>query len=155
MIHARIGPNETISEFVDIDPAVRAEWIASGNPKADAYRPVYVDPMPPYDDTRQAVDARYVVAVDRVDKRWTVRALTADELRKVWTPLDFLARFTASEMAAIESARELNADVQSFYRSALAAQEIVSDDSRTLAGMSLLVALGLVTQSRATEILGT
>ncbi len=154
MIHARIDSAGNVAAFVDMDPALRAGWVATGNPKADAYRPVTTDPVPPYDAARQTVDAYYVVGPDDVRKRWNVRPLTADELRKVWSPLEFLARFTDSELADIESAREVNADVQAFYRSALAAQEIVSDDARTLAGMSLLVVMGLVTQSRASEIIG-
>lgn len=153
MVHARIGSDGKVAAFVDMDPALRAGWITTGNPKANAYRPVTTDPVPPFNAARQTVDAYYVVQPDDVRKRWTVRPLTADELRKVWSPLEFLARFTASELAAIESARAVNVDVQSFYRSALAAQEIVSDDSRTLSGMSLLVVLGLITQERAYEII--
>jgi hypothetical protein len=83
-----------------------------------------------------------------------VRPLTADELRKVWTTLDFLGRFTDAEMNSIEIGRENDEIVRSFYRAAMAAQEIVSDDPRTVAGMNYLVSVGILTQARRDEILG-
>jgi hypothetical protein len=36
----------------------------------------------------------------------------------------------------------------------MAAQEIVSDDPRTVAGMNYLVSVGILTQARRDEILG-
>jgi hypothetical protein len=153
--HARIDSNGNVSEIVDLDPSLRAAWIASGNPKAATYLPVSVDPIPSYNPKTSTVDAYYSIAPGvAVTRAWFVRPLTADELRKTWSPLDFLARFSSSELDAIETARLSNSMVRDFYRSALAAQEIVSDDPRTIDGMNLLVALGLLTTARADEILG-
>jgi hypothetical protein len=115
---------------------------------------VFTDPVPTHNPATQTVDPYFVVATDRVTRAWMVRPLTADEMRKSWSSLDFLARFTDTELAAIETAREADAVVQSFYRSALAAQEVVNDDPRTVAGMDYLVSLNILTPYRAQAILG-
>jgi hypothetical protein len=154
MEFARVDAEANVVEFVDIEPQVHAEWTASGNPKASAYLPVATDPMPPYNPATSTVEPAYVVTPSvRVVRRWTVRPLTADELRRTWTPLEFLSRFTDAELAAVEIARANDSNVQAFYRSALAAQEIVSDDARTVGGMALLVSVGIVTQARSDAIL--
>jgi len=143
-----------VARIVDIDPAMHASWVATGNPKADAYRRVVTDQVPPHDIETQAVEPYFVVASDRVTRAWLLRPLTTDELRKNWTALEFLSRFTDAELASIETAREADAVVQSFYRSALAAQEVVSDDPRTIAGMNYLVSIGILSLGRVQAILG-
>jgi hypothetical protein len=57
-------------------------------------------------------------------------------------------------MDAIEIARSDDGIVQSFYRAALAAQEVVNDDPRTVAGMDYLVTIGILTHARRDAILG-
>jgi hypothetical protein len=151
--HARIE-NLTVAAIVDIDPALHASWVAAGNPKAIAFRPVVTDAKPPFNQATHALDERFTVLADSVIRSWTVRPLTADELRKVWSTLEFLGRFSDAEMQAIETAREHDEIVRSFYRAAMAANEIVSDDPRTAAGMDYLVAIGILTMARRNAILG-
>jgi hypothetical protein len=102
----------------------------------------------------QALVEAFDVGLANVVRLWSIRPLTPDELRKVWTTLDFLGRFTDAEMNSIEIGRENDEIVRSFYRAAMAAQEIVSDDPRTVAGMNYLVSVGILTQARRDEILG-
>jgi hypothetical protein len=153
-IHAQIIDGK-VARTVDLDPAIRAGWVAAGNPKADAFLPVAETSPPAYDEATEAlVEVWSIVAGVEAIRTYAVRPLTADELRKVWTTLDFLGRFTDAEMNSIEIGRENDEIVRSFYRAAMAAQEIVSDDPRTVAGMNYLVSVGILTQARRDEILG-
>ena len=78
---------------------------------------------------------------------WTVRAKTADELRKTWPTLEFWARFTATERAEAKGA------IPEFYEALLAAHEVISDDPLTIAGLDALVALGIITTERKAQLL--
>jgi hypothetical protein len=145
--------NKSVEQIVDIRPDLYAQWVAAGNPKAQSYLPVVNDPNPVYDPSIQIVDSFYVVEAARVRRAWSVRPKTEDELRRTWTPLEFLERFTPSELEDIESRRLTDPGVRTFYRSASFAQEIVSDDPRTIAGMDYLVSIGVITNARKEEIL--
>lgn len=70
-----------------------------------------------------------------------------------WTPLEFLGRFTESELDDIEMRRLTDPGVRTFYRTASFAQEIVSDDPRTIAGLDYLQSIGVLTQVRKDQIL--
>lgn len=152
--HAHIVAGQ-VAGLVDLDPAIRSGWVAAGNPKAALYLPVIDTPKPTHDASREALVVVWSVwpNVEAV-RTWNVRPLTDDEKRKTWTTLDFLGRFTTVEMAQIETAREHDQIVQSFYRAALAAQEVVSDDPRTVAGVNYLSAIGILTLARVDEVLG-
>jgi hypothetical protein len=142
-----------VMEIKDISPTLHAQWVAAGNPKAQSYLPIVNDPNPIYDPTIQVVEPYFVVESSRVRRAWSVRPKTADELRKVWSPLEFLERFTPSELDEIETRRLTDQGVRAFYRAASFAQEVVSDDPRTVAGMNYLVNIGLLTAARKEEIL--
>jgi hypothetical protein len=73
--------------------------------------------------------------------------------QRQWTAYQFLLRFTAEERAAFRAASLTNANVADFQQLAQAAQEIISDDPMTVAGMDYLVSQGLLTQARRDEIL--
>lgn len=152
--HAHIVAGQ-VAGLVDLDPAVRSGWVAAGNPKASIYLPVIDTPKPTYDAARDALVVVWSVwpNVEAV-RTWNVRPLTDEEMRQVWTSLEFLGRFTTAEMAQVETAREHDQIVQSFYRAALAANEIVSDDPRTVAGVNYLSAIGILTLARVDEVLG-
>lgn len=67
--------------------------------------------------------------------------------RKTWSCLDFLARFTPDERAAV---RTYAPDLLEML---LAAHEIESDNPLTLYGLSALVAGGIITEARKGELL--
>jgi hypothetical protein len=71
-----------------------------------------------------------------------------------WTAYQFLMRFTAAERAAFRAAAATDETVADFQELATAAQEIAADDPVTVAGMDYLVSVGLLTRSRADEVLG-
>lgn len=85
-------------------------------------------------------------AIGRIYNGWTFDAPR-------WTPLEFLGRFTESELDDIENRRLTDPVVRSFYRTASFAQEVVSDDPRTVAGMDYLQSIGVLTQARKDQIL--
>lgn len=152
--HAKVV-NGQVVEIVDLDPAVRSAWIAADNPKASVYLPIIDNPKPTYDAAREALESGWGIFSEAgIVRTWTVRPKNADELRQVWTTLDFLGRFSTAEMSQIETARQNDEIVQSFYRAALAAQEIVSDDPRTVAGVNYLSSIGILTLARVDELLG-
>jgi hypothetical protein len=140
---------------VVLDPAIWASWQASGNPKARSYLPIIEEPKPIFDPETQALSDSLSVDLDglRARRRWSVRLKTPDEIRKVWTALEFLERFTPVELRRIEVGARSDETLASIYRSCLAAQEVASDDPRTIAGMGFLVALGLLSPARRDEIL--
>ncbi len=69
----------------------------------------------------------------------------------VWSTLTFLSRFTDPEKVAVFTSPDVEVIVARSL--GLAAQEIRTDDPRTLGLMSLLVAKGLLTEARKTAIL--
>jgi hypothetical protein len=71
-----------------------------------------------------------------------------------WTAYQFLLRFTAEERSAFRASALTDANVADFQQLAQAAQEVVSDDQMTVAGMNYLVSVGLLTEQRKQEILG-
>ncbi len=152
-LYARIIA-ERVSSIVEIDPVLYASWRDSGNPKANAYLPLLDTPQPDYNPDTHALVESFDVGLANVVRLWSIRPLTPVERRKTYTTLDFLGRFTTSEMDAIEIARSDDGIVQSFYRAALAAQEVVNDDPRTVAGMDYLVTIGILTHARRDAILG-
>lgn len=152
--HAKVVDGQVL-EVVDLDPSLRSAWIAAGNQKASIYLPIIDRPKPTYDADREVLVSGWGMISDSgIVRTWAVRPKTADELRKTWTTLDFLGRFTTAEMSQIEIARENDSIVQSFYRAALAAQEVVSDDPRTVAGVNYLSSIGILTIARVDEVLG-
>ena len=75
------------------------------------------------------------------------------EIRRSWTAYQFLLRFTAAERAAFRAAALTDPNVADFQQLAQAAQEVLSDDPMTVAGMDYLVSVGLLTEQRKQEIL--
>ena len=150
--YAYIFDNQ-IKEIVDLQPSLHAQWVASNNPKALAYRPVIRQDVPQFDAKTHTVDPIATVYPTSVVFGWNVRPKTADELRRTWTPLEFLGRFTESELDDIEMRRLTDPGVRTFYRTASFAQEIVSDDPRTIAGLDYLQSIGVLTQVRKDQIL--
>lgn len=74
-------------------------------------------------------------------------------VQRVWTSYEFLRRFTWQERSAIRIAGFDDDAVADFLTLCTAAQEVVSDDPVTQAGMDYLVSLNLLTPARRAEIL--
>lgn len=72
---------------------------------------------------------------------------------QIWTSLEFIERFTDAEQVAIVTAAQSSAALRLWYDKAMAATQIVSTDPRLVAGMQMLVDVGLLTAQRKTEIL--
>jgi hypothetical protein len=145
--------SDAVVEIKDISPTFHAQWVASGNPKAQSYLPIVNDPNPLYDPTIQVVESYFVVESSRVRRAWSVRPKTADELRKVWTSYEFLNRFTPTERAAIRTGSMSDPVLADFLMMSQAAQEVVSDDPITIGGLDYLVSIGILTAQRKAEIL--
>jgi len=102
------------------------------------------------------------------DGQESTRAAACDEISTIYwnyateapiapvryTSYEFLLRFTSQERAAFRDAATTDPLVADFQQLATAAQQIVSNDPNTIAGMNYLVMVGLLTQQRANEILG-
>lgn len=71
-----------------------------------------------------------------------------------WTSYQFFLRFTAEERAAFRTAALTDPNVADFQQLAQAAQEVISNDPMTVAGMNYLVSVNLLTEQRKNEILG-
>jgi hypothetical protein len=93
------------------------------------------------------------------DKGWTYAPGETPRFKppvvpRVWTAYQFLLRFTEAELLGIRTAANTDPITWRFLTLATAAQEIVSDDPQTVAGMDYLVSAGLLTEQRKGEILG-
>ena len=143
----------SIHMLVDLDPSICQAWVQAGNPKADAYRPVVNDPNPIYDPTIQVVEESLYVEAKRVRRAWSVRPKTVDELRRIWTPYEFLRRFSSGERNAIRVASVNDGAVADLMMFLQTATEVVSDDTTTQVGMDYLVHLGILTPARRAEIM--
>jgi hypothetical protein len=69
------------------------------------------------------------------------------------SPLDFRARFTDAEQAAIQTAALGNAKILGVLLEQASAQFIDTTDARTIEGVNALVTAGLLTPARAAQIL--
>jgi hypothetical protein len=85
-------------------------------------------------------------AIGRIYNGWTFDAPR-------WTSYEFLNRFTSQERRQIWALANSNDDVADFLMLSQAAQEVISDDPNTIAGMYLLVSLNILTNARKEEIL--
>lgn len=151
-IYAYVYNNEIV-EFKQIDDNLYQSWVSSGNQKKDAYR-IVIYTQEPSVNVNEIAEYTWQINESNVTQVWSVRNKTADELRKTWTAYEFLLRFTAQERAAYRNAAKTDDNVADFMGLAQAAQEIVNDDSMTVAGMNYLVSVGLITEQRKNEILG-
>lgn len=70
------------------------------------------------------------------------------------TSYEFLNRFTDSELMAVRARSQTDAATWKFLTFATAAQEVVSDDPMTVAGMDYLVSIGVISSQRKSQILG-
>ena len=72
---------------------------------------------------------------------------------KVWTPIDFLRRFTPQERINIRAAAQVSPELDDFMFLLQAAQEVRSDNADVIAGLTLLTQAGLLAAGRKQEIL--
>lgn len=73
--------------------------------------------------------------------------------KTVFTSLEFRDLFTINEQLSIREAQLVDMEVGLVYDMMLSAQNIDISDPRTIQGMDLLVAKGLITNQRRNEIL--
>lgn len=71
-----------------------------------------------------------------------------------FTPLDFLEKFTETEQLSVVAATRVSDQIKLWYDKMLASTFVDLNDPRTSAGLTALVAEGLIPQSRYDEIMG-
>jgi hypothetical protein len=123
-----------------LDAALYAEWVATGNPKADYYQPIPDPPGPNY----------YYDGTEWVPY--------PPPPPPPLTRLGFMSRFTNAELVGIEKARMNGDDDQKatltvLKESWMAATEVDVTDPRTQEGVGLLEQYGLLAPGRAQAIL--
>lgn len=131
---------------------VRAEllWIKKHpNPQTLLSKTYAAEAPAGYEASTEAAAAAWVA--EQLAAGWQPAPLPVAPAAGVWTALDFFERFTEAEQLAIFESD--HAAVRLFRAKLLAAQEVRGDDPRTLAGLDLLVAQGLITAERKAAIL--
>jgi hypothetical protein len=142
-----------------------------GNPRLDTLKPAdagedWAPPrlvplvkllQPAHDEATQTCEPLLVWHDDRVERDWTIRDLTPEEIaarnRKVWPNAQaFLTEFTFPEMAAISLSADPTIAALRLLLSAWAG-EVYSDDERVQTGLDALVSLGIISNERRAEIL--
>jgi hypothetical protein len=89
---------------------------------------------------------------DRVERQWTVRARTPEELVKIWSNAQtFMAEFTTDEKAGIANSTDttvaaLRLEISTWF------SQVFSNDPRVIAGLDKLVELDIITEARKEEI---
>jgi len=132
---------------VDIEESVYDSWILANNPKAQVYQPL--PPEPVFDENTQRVEWG--------NSGWVVIDLTSEEIaaktRKVWqTKTDFWNEFSSNEQLSIMDSTI--PEIRLLDRQLVVwSGEIWSDDQRVLDGLDALVASGIISSSRKTEII--
>ena len=144
--------NSIIVDFKQIDDELYSRWVSTQNPKKGVYRLV-IESEPPEVSKNEVTVKSFVVNPTTVDVVWTVRQKTVDELRMVFTAYEFLLRFTPQERATFRASATTDPMVADFMSLAQAAQEIITTDPMTIAGINYLVSVGLLTESRKNQIL--
>ncbi len=108
-------------------------------------------PQPIYNKKTQELEPFLTWHGNRVEREWKIVDIDAVSERKHWTPLEFIEKLTTNEQVAIfTSADPL---IVLFRSKAMAAQEIKSDDERLKPALDYMVAKGLLTAERVSEIL--
>jgi len=136
------------NEVRDFDPAWFEAMTAAGNPKVQGW---VLRPNPPsYNSATQH-------APQWLDEAWMISDKTPEELaaesRKVWpSSADFWAAFTDSEKLAIISST-IAEIILLREELRLWTGEVWSDDAKVQAGLSGLVAVGILTNDRKAAIL--
>ena len=131
----------TEQKVTQLDAALYAEWVATGNPKAQYYQPIPNPPGPDYyyDGTQ-----------------WVQYPPPPPP---PLTRLGFMSRFTVDELVGIELARQNASDVTQratltvLKETWMAAENVDVNDPRTQQGVYMLVQAGLLTAERAAEVL--
>ena len=148
-------------EIVSVDAAARCMEVAYSAP---GHPTVHVGVRIPYEgEALEAVvdvfapvayweEQQRPVAQVSVGAKGTI-ARTAVEPIWTMTPLQFMERFTEAEQLAITTAAQSTPSVRMWYDRLIAASEVVQNDPRLQAGMSAMVAAGLLTQARADAIM--
>ena len=72
---------------------------------------------------------------------------------RVWTPLEFLRRFTQAERVAIRDAAKVSTVLEDYLKILEITTEVRSDDPDSLASLTFLEQAGLIAEGRAQEIL--
>jgi hypothetical protein len=154
MLVAKVENNIFI-ETREIENSVYNSWVNTNNTKLNVYWPL-IESNQPTPNQNQVLEYTYQLDIPNkvVNKVYTLRDKTPDELRQIWTSYEFLNRLTTSERADIRTRALTDPNVADFLMLATAAQEVLSDDPVTLMGMSYMVMIGVFTEARKNEILG-
>lgn len=115
-------------------------------------------PAPAVEWPNVAVDAGLAIVGDPpvVERQWTTRPRTQEERRRVWTSLEFHGRvnfYAPTAWKKLREAAKVNDIAAEMHEQALAAQEVVSDDPRTLQFIQGAIAFGVLTEEEANNIL--
>lgn len=105
-----------------------------------------------------AVDNGLAIVGDppRVERQWLVQPRTEAERVRTWSSLDFHNRVNGYAPQAWKKLRQAaaNNDIAAeMHEQALAAQEVVSNDPRTLQFIQGAIAFGVLTEEEANNIL--
>lgn len=109
-------------------------------------------PKPDLTYTQEA-DPVLVWGADSVERQWSIREKTPDELQKIWPNVQaFMAEFTMPEKAQISLSTDptiaaLRLELTTWL------SDVHSNDSRVVAGLDKLVELGILTNERKNAIM--
>jgi len=121
--------------------------------KSGRILPIVDDAFPVVTVTQKIVPGEIVIQNADALQTWSVVNKTAEELRKTWSAMEFLLRFTAEERAALRAQAAIDPVTADFLQLVQAAQQVENDHPLTIQGMGYLVTLGIITQERSNEVL--
>lgn len=74
---------------------------------------------------------------------------------KPWTKLEYMSKFTDSELESIYAAAKVSVQVEVWLEKFKLAQEVYKDDPRVYSGLLALEAAGILVSGRAAEIINS
>lgn len=141
-------------QLISLQQDEEGKWIDA--PKGKTVVPLVKLPQPETSATQKA-DPVLVWYKDRVERGWDIINKTAEEIaadsRKIWsTVADFWGEFSNAEKLSIADSKI--PDIRLLHEELrMWRGEVWSDDPKVKQGLSGLVAVGIINESRKTEIL--
>lgn len=129
--------------------------------------------------TYNETEVTVITTIDKVDDTWqnfdvpnetwlevekeAIKVLSEAEheakytpaINAIFTPLEFLDKFTDEEQLAVVTATMVNPQLKLWYDKMLGASMVDLSDARTIGGLEALVQFGLIDANRRDSILGT
>lgn len=145
---AILNPDKSFREWRDMEyiPAHKQEFIYE---QTLANIPEYNNIYQYLEEDSPILDHENHVAI----KSWKILSKTSEQMKKIWTPLEFWNRFTENERSLLFSLSKTNEGLRLWITLLGMAAQIENDHPMTIQAIEELVSNRLISNDRKNEIL--